>query len=80
METMRLLLEFKNAEGWRYQVMHLESQGRVQIWYKQPGYGWELGHGRDVPMGGKPIDVAKAMQRFVFGELNHNEYQDLLPV
>lgn len=82
---MRHLLTFDGpsvglTKPYRYQITELDTLGRVQLWYQEPGKRWELGHGKDVPLESTPQTVADIMRRFILGELSHIEYNAVLPV
>lgn len=62
-----------------YQVMHLESVGRVQLWYREFDGKWTIGHGKDIPAGMTAGDVAETMRQFIIGDIDHVEYGELLP-
>ena len=76
---MKVIKIFEH-EGFGYQMAHLETEFRVQLWFKFPGdTGWELGHGEDIPFGETASYVAATMRAFIVGELDHDEYNRLLP-
>lgn len=79
---MKHLLTFTgNAVGltrpYQYQVMHLETLGRVQLCYSD-GRKWEVGHIVDIPASMTAGEVAQTMRRFILGEIDHAEYNQLL--
>jgi hypothetical protein len=67
------------TKPYQYQVMNLETLGKVQLHYKAPGQKWELGHGKDIPLGSTPENVANLMRLYIQGELTHETYNALLP-
>jgi hypothetical protein len=80
--TPLLTFEHDHLEG---QVLYLESQRRLQLWYRiimsngQPFGEWDFGHAKTLPEGMRPIDGALAMVEFVKGDLDHAAYNHLLP-
>ena len=74
------VIKFFEHEGFEYQIAHLETQFAVQLWFKYPGdTRWELGHEKDIPLGENASYVAATMRAFIVGELDHDEYNRLLP-
>ncbi|AOE43855.1 hypothetical protein SEA_BANTAM_166 [Gordonia phage Bantam] len=85
----------RNNVSTRYNVLHLESVGRVQLWIdlgpeaaqrvRDLGIPTKLignfmfGHGKDVPAGMSATDAAEIMRRYIFAEIDHAEYSALLP-
>lgn len=67
------------TKPYRYQIMELDTLGRVQLWYQPPGQVWEIGHGKDIPTGSSATDVAETMRRYISGELSSDEYNRELP-
>jgi hypothetical protein len=68
------------TKPYQHQVIELETQGRVQLHYKAPGQKWELGHGKDIPLGMDAFDVAETMREFILGDITLSEYNAVLPV
>jgi hypothetical protein len=67
------------TKPYEYQVMELDTLGRVQLWYKEPGQRWHVGHGKDIPSGSTAGEVAHLMRLFIQGDLSHETYNQLLP-
>lgn len=67
------------TKPYQYQVMELETLGKVQLHYKAPGQKWDVGHGKEIPQGMDVFDVAEAMREFVMGDLTLAEYNAVLP-
>lgn len=80
---MRHVMSFEGPQTgltkpYRYQVMELDTLGRVQLWYKAPDMTkWEIGHGKDIS--GTAENTANLMRLFVQGELTCETYNQLLP-
>ncbi len=73
------IMEFSH-HGYRYQILHLPSLHRMQLWYLAPQHkNWALGHGKDIPAGWTVQNVATAMSSFITGHLTYTEYNQLLP-
>ena len=71
-------MEF-NHLGATYNVVHIPESTRIRLWvnYNQ-GSGWEFGHAKE--LGDKtPGQAATLMQRFITGDINHDEYNRELP-
>lgn len=65
---------------YRYTVVELQSLGRVQLHYLQPGKKtWEIGHSKDIPLGMTAEDVADIMRSFISGQISHTEYNERVP-
>lgn len=69
-----------SGEVWKYEVIELESLKKAQLWYWWPAVGvWEVGHSKDIPEGFDLTSVSDVMQAYVFGEIDHAEYNRILP-
>lgn len=66
------------TRAYRYQVVHQETLGRVQLWYNA-GDRWELGHGKRIPEGLDANHVAMAMESMIRGGMSPEEYNLLVP-
>lgn len=81
---MRHVLSFSGpkvglTDPYRYQVMEIPTQGRVQLWYQAPGMKWEIGHSKPIPDGMTAHEVALFMKSFVLGDLDHSDYNVVVP-
>lgn len=81
---MRHVMTFVgNAVGltkpYRYQVMELDTLGRVQLWAQPYGGRWEIGHGKDIPVGWTAERTADVMRQYVLEDISHETYNELLP-
>ncbi|ASZ75508.1 hypothetical protein KIW74_gp20 [Mycobacterium phage Kimona] len=65
--------------GMRFQCLHLPTQNRVQLWLRHHTQQWEFGHAKPVPEGMDPATVANIMRQFIVGEIDHAEYNRILP-
>lgn len=74
-----------DIDGGEAQVVYLESQQRLQLWYRMTAWKgrdpmpWDFGHAKSLPEGMRPIDGALYMAKWVRGELDREEYNKLLP-
>ncbi|EHB47604.1 hypothetical protein MycrhDRAFT_5730 [Mycolicibacterium rhodesiae JS60] len=82
---MRHVLSFNTPDAlgigeWQHQVMELDTEGRIQLWYLQPGRpNWELGHGKAIPEGKTAEGAAAIMRLYLQNEISQDEYDALLP-
>ncbi|QDH93043.1 hypothetical protein SEA_STEPHIG9_98 [Mycobacterium phage Stephig9] len=87
---MRHILSFETDHGdpesgvWQYQVMELDSLGKVQLWYKPSPESffpqvWEIGHSKEIPADLSAESVADIMRDFITGVIDSDEYNALLP-
>lgn len=67
-------------DGTRYNVVYLQGQNRVQLWFQPEAGGvWEFGHGKYVPPGMTVGQVAHAMRRFITGAIDRDTYNAQIP-
>lgn len=81
---MKHILSFKGravglTRAYDFQVMHLDTLGRVQLWYRMPGEKWEIGHGRDIPTDMSANDVAETMRQYLLDNISQDDYNAILP-
>ncbi|AFM54982.1 hypothetical protein FGG51_gp010 [Mycobacterium phage Astro] len=81
---MRHILSFiGNPVGltrpYRYQVVELESLGKVQLWSDWGGDRWDIGHSKEIPVDLSAESVADIMRDFITGVIDSDEYNALLP-
>lgn len=83
---MRHILSFAgNPVGltrpYQYQVMELDSVGKVQLWsdFGSDGQQWDIGHSKEIPVDMSAESVADIMRDFITGAIDHDEYGALLP-
>jgi hypothetical protein len=71
------------ANGFQYQVLHLATMGRVQLWYHAPEgpKQWAIGHGKPIPDGMTAVDAALLIQRYILNDpaMDYFAYNAALP-
>lgn len=87
---MQHILSFETDHGepdrgvWQYQVVELDSLGRVQLWYKPSPESawtdeWAIGHSKEIPSRMAAFEVATIVRSFITEEIDSDQYNELLP-